>query len=132
MTFIRTTPEKLWHALTTGDMTQRYYFNTRFESTLTPGAPYAYKYPDGNDMIRGDIVECDPPRKLVKTFRPLWVPNGDQLPATRVTFEITAEAAQCKLTLIHEGLDDSELSTGMKEGWARIFSGLKTILEAEV
>jgi uncharacterized protein YndB with AHSA1/START domain/DNA-binding transcriptional ArsR family regulator len=131
--FIRTTPEKLWQALTDGDLTSQYYFGTRFQSSLKPGEPYDYMQPDGQAMIHGDILECDPPTKLVTTFKPLWVPDAETQPITRVTFEIEPQGTLCKLTLIHDDLiADAPITQGMIQGWAQIFSGLKTLLETGV
>jgi uncharacterized protein YndB with AHSA1/START domain len=128
--YIQTTPDRLWQALTDGALTQQYYFGTRFESSLEPGAAYTYRYPNGDLMIRGEVLESDPPHKLVTTFQPLWMENADQVPATKVTFEIEAEGPLCKLSVIHDGLDpDAPLTHTFIEGWARIFSGLKTLLE---
>jgi uncharacterized protein YndB with AHSA1/START domain/DNA-binding transcriptional ArsR family regulator len=128
--FIQTTPEKLWRALTNGDMTQQYYFGTRFASSLKKGAPYDYLFPDGKSMLHGEILESDPPRKLVTTFKPLWVENAASAPISKVTFEIEPRGPACKLTLIHDDLEaGSPLTQGMVEGWAQIFSGLKTLLE---
>jgi uncharacterized protein YndB with AHSA1/START domain/DNA-binding transcriptional ArsR family regulator len=128
--FIQTTPEKLWRALTDGDMTRQYYFGTRFASSLKPSATYDYLQPDGKSMLTGEILECDPPKKLVTTFKPMWVENPASVPASKVTFEIEPRGVACKLTLIHDDLEaGSPLTQGMIEGWAQIFSGLKTLLE---
>lgn len=126
--FIQTTPEKLWHALTEGTMSQQYYFGTRVNSTWQPGAPYSYLQANGEPMLKGEVLEVDPPRRLVTTFLPVWV--GENPPLSKVTFEIETKGAACKLTLIHEDLDaDAPLTKGLAEGWAEIFSGLKTLLE---
>jgi uncharacterized protein YndB with AHSA1/START domain/DNA-binding transcriptional ArsR family regulator len=128
--FIRTTPEQLWKALTSGDLSQLYYFNTRVEADWQPGKTYHYFYPDGKAMIEGEILEIDPPRRLVTTFKPLWLTEPEDLQFTRVTWLIEPAGASCKLTVTHEGLDMSRpASQGMMDGWARILSGLKTLLE---
>ena len=140
---IRTTPEKLWEALTDGSMTQQYYFGTRIASTWKVGAPYSYQYPEGGTtvnggalgstgaaMIDGEVKVYDPPKKLVTTFRPLWAYPDGNAPLSTVTFEIEPQGTVCKLSLTHEGLEvDSPLTQGMIGGWAQIFSGLKTLLE---
>jgi uncharacterized protein YndB with AHSA1/START domain/DNA-binding transcriptional ArsR family regulator len=124
--FIRTTPERLWQALTDGDLTQQYYYGTRVESDWQPGSPYAYRDVAGATMIDGEVLESDPPRRLVTTFRAAW---SQDTPST-VTWEITPEGAACKLTLTHEGLDPtSQFGMSVRDGWARIVSGLKTLLE---
>ncbi len=123
--FIRTTPERLWRALVDPDQTERYYFGTRLETTLEPGAPYAMRMADGSAHHDGTIVEAVPGESLVMTFR--WHCEG---PETRVSFLIEAQGELCRLTLVHEGLDpEAELSGVLRSGWARILSGLKTLLE---
>ena len=126
--FIRTTPERLWQALTDGDLTARYYFNTRVENITAAGQDYRYMGPDGNVMLSGRVIEADPPRKLVTTFVPSWAENA---PESTTSFEITPEGEVCKLTLRHEGLVVGDaLTEGVKDGWARILSSLKSLLEA--
>ncbi len=140
---IRTTPQKLWQALTDGGMSQQYYFGTRIQSTFKVGAPYTYQYPDGGMMMNGNVLGStgaamidgkvlvsDPPKKLVTTFRPLWAYPDGNAPLSTVTFEIEPQGDVCKLSLTHEDLEaDSPLTKGMVSGWAQILSGLKTLLE---
>jgi uncharacterized protein YndB with AHSA1/START domain len=142
---IRTTPEKLWQALTNGDITQQYYFGTRISNKLKAGKPYSYNYPDdvkamggdmsmpvvpGAAMIQGEVLTFDPPKKLVTTFRPLWAFPEGNAPLSTVAFEIEPLGPVCKLTLTHSDLDEtSPLTQGIKSGWAQILSGLKTLLE---
>jgi uncharacterized protein YndB with AHSA1/START domain len=124
--FIKTTPEKLWQALTDGALTRLYYFGTTVESTWKPGAPYVYRTPDGNPMLDGDVLECDPPKRLVTTFRPVWMENPQ---VTKVTYEIEPKGPLCKLTLIHEYDAAHPIGDGIIEGWAQILSSMKTLLE---
>jgi uncharacterized protein YndB with AHSA1/START domain len=127
--FIRTTPEKLWQAVTDGDFTQHYYFGTRVESTWQPGAPYTYSH-DGGLLLEGEVLEVNPPQKLVTTFVPHYVPGAEALPPSKVTFEIEPRGDLCKLTVTHAEIDPANpASPGMVEGWAMILSGLKTLLE---
>jgi uncharacterized protein YndB with AHSA1/START domain/DNA-binding transcriptional ArsR family regulator len=124
--FVRTTPERLWQALTDGDLTRQYYYNTRIESDWTPGSPYTLRDDGGTAVIDGEVLEIDPPRRLVTTFRAAWSQGA---PST-VTWEIVPEGEVCKLTLTHEGIDPaSQLGLSVRDGWARILSGLKTLLE---
>jgi uncharacterized protein YndB with AHSA1/START domain len=127
--FIRTTPEKLWQALTDGAISQQYYFGTRVESTWAVGATYHYASSDGSPQLAGEVIEIDPPRKLVMSFRVLWDATGDPTVTSTVTYEITPLGPVCKLTLTHEGLELHSASAGLTEGWAQILSGLKTYLE---
>lgn len=126
--FIRTTPEALWHALTDGAMTKKYYYASRVVSTWQQGAAYEYTR-DGQVLIEGEVLEADPPRKLVTTFKPLFWRDGN-FPASHVTFEIEPKGAVCKLTLTHDMLDSGEaVPASVVSGWAEILSGLKTLLE---
>lgn len=128
--FIRTSPEKLWEALTEGRLSQQYYMHSRVESTWEPGALYRYLAADGSVLIDGEVIECDPPRRLVTTFNALWVPEEQRGETTRVTYEIEPVGAACKLTMIHEGLTPGmPLTLGIQTGWAQILSSLKSLLE---
>jgi uncharacterized protein YndB with AHSA1/START domain len=81
-------------------------------------------------MLDGIIVESDPPRRLVMTFRPRW--TGENAAVSRVTREITPHEQQSKLVLILEGLDpDSEFARNVQNGWAQIMSAMKTYLETQ-
>jgi uncharacterized protein YndB with AHSA1/START domain len=83
-------------------------------------------------MIAGEVLESDPPKRLVTTFKPLWT-QGEASPVSKVTFEIAAEGELCKLTLIHDDLEPgSEMTASFANGWALILSGLKTLLETGV
>lgn len=127
--FIRTTPEKLWQALTDGNQTVHYYFGTRVHSAWQVGAPYTYSYADGKPMLQGEVLESDPPRRLVTTFNPTWTESSNKA-GSRVTFEIEAEGPVCKLTLTHDNIEvHGDIANGLREGWSRIFSALKTLLE---
>ncbi len=128
--FIQATPERLWHALTSSEMTRQYYFGSDVVSDWQVGSPYHYPNPAGGNFVEGEIVECEPPHKLVMTFRPVFqYPDGD-VPETRVTWLIDPDGTACKLTLTHEGLSMTDANTaGLIEGWSRITSGLKTLLE---
>ncbi|NWG22226.1 MAG: metalloregulator ArsR/SmtB family transcription factor [Chloroflexi bacterium] len=128
--FIRTTPERLWQALTDGTFTEQYYFGSRVESSWERGAAYRYPNPAGGLFVEGNVLESDPPRRLVMTFRPVWLAGDDAMPLSTVTWEIESEGSVCKLTLIHADLDLHQPGTeGIFEGWSRIVSGLKTVLE---
>ena len=125
--YIRTTPEQLWRALTDGAMTELYYFGTRVESSWQVGAPYHYVRGDGSKMIDGEVLESQPPHRLVTSFNPLW--ETSDAPPSRVTFEIEPQGDVCKLTLTHEGAHAGQ--EGIIDGWTRIVSSLKTLLETE-
>jgi uncharacterized protein YndB with AHSA1/START domain len=128
--FIRTTPELLWRALTEGDITRQYYFGSQVESSWKPGEAYCYRNSDGSKLLDGDIVEIDPPRRLVMTFRPLWQGEEESSRLSTVSWEIMQVGATCKLTVTHAGLvPDRSATHGIIEGWGQILSSLKTWLE---
>jgi uncharacterized protein YndB with AHSA1/START domain len=127
--YIQAPPEKIWQALTDGAMTQQYYFGTKVVSDWQQGSSYRYQMPDGSSMLDGEVLEIDPPRRLVTTFKPGWE-GSDQDPVSTVTFEIEPMGEVSKLRLIHEGLtSESPLTSGVRDGWSQILSSLKTLLE---
>lgn len=123
--FIKTTPERLWRALTDPTDTAQYYFGTSVEGLSEVGTEYAYKFPDGSSMLEGRVLEFDPPRRLKTTFKPRW--GGGESRETVVTFSIEAVGNTCRLTLVHEDLTPDD--DGVRTGWAKITSALKTWLE---
>ena len=128
--YIRATPERIWQAITDSELVKRYYFGSVIDSEFRPGSPIVYKQPDtGRIDITGDVVEADPPRRLVHTFKVAWDPDVDD-PPTRVTWEITPMGGACKVSVTHDGFaDENETFRQTKDGWPLILSGLKTVLE---
>jgi uncharacterized protein YndB with AHSA1/START domain len=134
VTYIATTPEKLWQALTDGAFTERYWFGTRIQSDWTPGAAVTFLrdgavYEDG-----GAVLACDPPRRLSYT----WSVNsheefrGERL--SRVTFEIEPMASEkkseVKLTVTHDDFDaGSKVFPAVSGGWPVVLASLKSFLE---
>lgn len=129
--FIRTTPQKLWQALTDGAITQQYYImNSRIESTWEPGSPYRYINADGQVLIQGEVREFQPYSRLMMTFNADWLPEDVRGDTTLVTYEIEPFGDVCKLTLIHDGLaPDSPITLNIHNGWSQITSSLKSLLE---
>jgi uncharacterized protein YndB with AHSA1/START domain/DNA-binding transcriptional ArsR family regulator len=128
--FIRTTPERLWQALTDGTITPHYYFGSSVESSWEVGAPYSYPNPVGGVFLSGEVLEADPPRRLAMSFQPQWFEGADAPGTSHVVMEIEPQGSTCKLTITHAELDLAHASTaGILNGWARITSGLKTLLE---
>lgn len=127
--FIRTTPEKLWQAITDGELTSQYYYGSRVESTWQPGAPFTYMTDNGL-AIEGEVLEYDPPHRLVTTFIPRWIPGATPPPPSKISWEIEPKGAACKLTVTHSEIAAEVAQTyGIVEGMAQILSGLKTLLE---
>jgi uncharacterized protein YndB with AHSA1/START domain len=128
VTYIETTPEKLWHALTDGDFTERYWFGARLESDWKVGSRFAMVR-DGTVGDAGEVLECDPPRRLSYTFVNLSERYRDERPA-RATFVLEPYGKLVKLTLTHEGFDQgSRMLPAISKGWPAILSSLKSILE---
>lgn len=128
--FIRTAPERLWQALIDGSVTAQYYFGSRVESSWKLGAPVRYPNPAGGLFVEGEVLEIEPPRRLVTSFRPTFLDAEQPAPSSKVTWEIERVGAACKLTLIHNDLvPGTPITQNLIDGWAQIISGLKTVLE---
>jgi uncharacterized protein YndB with AHSA1/START domain/DNA-binding transcriptional ArsR family regulator len=127
--YIRTTPERLWQAITDPAMTSIYYFNSHIQSDFTPGSPFAMRQADGRLDIDGEILEADPPNKLVQTFNIRWDPEITD-PPSRVTWEITPMGDTCRLSLTHDGFaSETRTFSEVGGGWPLILSSLKSLLE---
>jgi uncharacterized protein YndB with AHSA1/START domain len=128
--YIRTTPEKLWQALTDPAVTILYFYETNVESTWKPGAPLRRRRADGSVVLEGEVLEIDPPRRLVHSFITAYRNPEERDPPSRVTWEIEPMGESCRLTLTHEHYaGESETYKGTLTGWNPILSGLKTVLE---
>jgi DNA-binding transcriptional ArsR family regulator/uncharacterized protein YndB with AHSA1/START domain len=124
-TYIRTTPAALWDAIVNPEKTKQYYYGGRVQPDLRIGGRFYYLDPNGEMNLDGEIVEIDPPKKLVTTFKATWSPPEGQV--TRVMYEIEQMGDTCKLTLTH--YDAAKAMAGVETGWPLILSGLKTWLE---
>jgi uncharacterized protein YndB with AHSA1/START domain len=129
VTYIETTPEKLWHALTDGDFTQRYWFGARLKSDWKPGSSFEMVRSDGTVSDAGKVVEVDPPRRLAYTFVNVSDKYKNEFPAL-ATFVLEPYGRLVKLTLTHEGFQQgSKFLDGISRGWPAILSSLKSLLE---
>lgn len=127
-TYIRTTPEKLWAALTEPEFTRQYFHGTEIRSKLKKGGPFLSTTTDGTKMVDGDILECDPPNKFVHTWRVHWDPALSH-ELSKVSYLIEKKGETCKLTVVHE-VENAPLTAGkVKGGWVPILSSLKSLLE---
>ncbi len=144
--YIKATPQAIWDAITKPEWNQKYGYGGRGEYDLRPGGKYralaseamkAYGGPDV--MVDGEVVEADPPRRLVQTWRALWDPELVAESAKRLTWEIEEEdGGVTRLTVTHE-LEDAPKTAAqvastrkLREGgggWAWILSDLKSLLE---
>jgi uncharacterized protein YndB with AHSA1/START domain len=129
VTYIETTPEKLWHALTDGKFTERYWFGAHLRSDWKVGSSFEMVRSDGTVSDAGKVVECDPPRRLAYTFINLSDKYKNEFPAL-ATFVLEPYGKLVKLTLTHEGFaESSKFYSGISKGWPAILSSLKSILE---
>jgi len=126
--FIKTTPERLWKAITDPKERAKYSFGVEVESDWTPGSEYRSSVPGVVDIAAGRNVEVDPPRLLVQTFDALWSDDVRAQGTTRVTWEIEPVGTSCRLTVTHDQLP-AGANAELYGGWPMILSGLKTLLE---
>jgi uncharacterized protein YndB with AHSA1/START domain len=126
--FIKTTPERLWGAITDPELRSKYSFGVRTESDWTPGSTYESEVPGVVEIATGENVEVDPPRRLVQTFQALWSEDVKGVGFTRVTWEIEEVGSSCRLLVTHDELPEGANSE-LYGGWTMILSGLKTLLE---
>jgi uncharacterized protein YndB with AHSA1/START domain len=130
VTYIAATPERVWQALTSAEFTGRYWFGRRVESDWRVGSPVRYLADDGRLSDSGEILECDPPRKLSFTWRVEFVEELRREGFSRVTFTLEPMDGTVKLTLVHDRLQPgSKVLEGASGGWVMILSSLKSMLE---
>lgn len=130
VTFIRTTPEELWTALTSPEFTKKYWFGVTFDTDWKPGSRWTMKYPDGQVTDTGDIIEFDRPRRIVLKWQHELRPELKAEGYARCTIELEPAGSAVKLTITHT-IDraDSKLIEAVSGGWPRILSNLKSLLE---
>ena len=130
VTYIRTTPAKLWLALIDPKFTRQYWCETRIESDWKVGAKWRSMIPDGRVGDAGEIVEIEPQKKLVLTWRNEFMPEIRAEGYSRLTCELEPVGESVKLTLTHE-MDrrESKLIDAISQGWPHILASLKSLLE---
>jgi uncharacterized protein YndB with AHSA1/START domain len=127
--YIKTTPERLWQAITDSEMRSKYSFGVGVKSDWTAGSGYRAEHPmAGGPISEGENLEVDPPRRLVQSFRALWSDAVKAEGASRVTWEIEQVQDSCRLTVTHDQLRENA-NAELYGGWPMILSGLKTLLE---
>ena len=125
--YIRTTPERLWEAITDPEIRSKYNFGARVESDWKPGSHFEMRA--GDFLLgEGDNLEIDPPRRLVQTMVAHYSEAPEAEGTTRVTWEIEPVGDSCRLTVIHDQLREGACDE-LYGGWPMILSGLKTWLE---
>jgi uncharacterized protein YndB with AHSA1/START domain len=130
VTYIRTTPEKLWNALIDPDFTRQYWCETWQDCEWKPGATWRLMAPDGRLGDSGEIVEIEPHKRLVLSWRNELFPETRAEGYSRLTYELEPMGETVKLTLIHEmDKPDSKLIGATSTGWPAILASLKSLLE---
>jgi uncharacterized protein YndB with AHSA1/START domain len=127
--YIKTTPERLWKAITDPEMRSKYNFGATVVSDFTPGSRFEQRHPNGSDILgEGENLEVDPPRRLVQSMRALWGEDVKSEGTSRITWEIEPVGDSCRLLVTHDQLREGA-NDQLYGGWPMILSGLKTLLE---
>src|SRR5512132_89266 len=126
--YIKTTPERLWEAITDPEMRATYSFGVQTHSDWTRGSGYKASVPGVVDIAEGENLEVDPPRRLVQSFTALWSDDVKAAGTSRVTWDIEPIGDSCRLTVTHDQLPEG-VNDQIYGGWPQILSGLQTLLE---
>ena len=130
VTYIRTTPEKLWRALTEPEFTRKFWVGTVQDCDWKVGATWKLKAPDGRVADAGEVVEIDPPRRLVLTWQNHLFAELTAEGFSRMTYDLEPMGSSVKLTVTHTmDRKDSKLVKAVSNGWPSIFASLKSLLE---
>ena len=129
--YIASTPEKVWEALTKDEFSRQYFSGQSVEVEQRIGGAFIMRTPDGALHISGEVIECEPPRKLTVTFNVNWPALVEKLGPTLVTYEIEPSGDVVKLTMLqsHDRPISDDILSGGRQGWPAILSGLKSVLE---
>lgn len=129
--YIASTPAKVWQALTNAEFSRQYFFGNSVEIDLRIGGAFIVRTPDGALHISGEVIECEPSRKLTVTFNVNWPALIEKLGQTLVTYEIeqSGDAVRLTLTEAHERELSDDILSGGRQGWPAILSSLKSVLE---
>jgi uncharacterized protein YndB with AHSA1/START domain len=130
VTYIRTTPEKLWQALIKPEFTRRFWFECWQESEWKTGTSWQLMLPDGRVGDSGEILEIEPQRRLVVSWRNQFKPEMREEGHSRLTYELEKQTESVKLTVVHKiDRTGSKLIEAVSSGWPLILSSLKSFLE---
>jgi uncharacterized protein YndB with AHSA1/START domain len=130
VTYIRTTPERLWSALTDPERNTQYWFGMHQDSDFKTGSPWRLMFEDGRVADAGQVLEADPPRRLVLQWQNEFRPDLKAEGPARCTIEIEPAGEAVKLTIVH-AIDrpNAKFIGAVSEGWPKILSNLKSLLE---
>jgi uncharacterized protein YndB with AHSA1/START domain len=127
--YIKTTPERLWEAITDADQRARYTFGIAPRSDWSPGSDYEARHEaSGKVILAGENLEVEPPRRLVQSYNARWSEDVESEGTSRVTWEIEPVGDSCRLLVTHDQLREGA-NGEIYGGWPMILSGLKTLLE---
>ena len=129
--YIAAPPETVWKALTTAEFSRNYFSGFAIEADLKVGGAFIARAPDGSVHISGEVIECDPPRKLTVTWNVNWPALVEKLGPTLVTYEIEPAGDAVRLTMLqsHDREISDDILSGGRQGWPAILSSLKSVLE---
>ena len=130
--YINSRPEKVWQALTTAEFSRKYFSGLAVETELKVGGAFVVRMPDGSTHISGEVIECDPPRKLTITWNVNWPGVVEKLGVTLVTYEIEPAGdgtIRLTVTQAHDRPISDDILSGGRTGWPAILSSLKSVLE---
>ena len=128
--YIRTTPEKLWEALTQSDFTRQYWCDTWQDCDWKVGSSWKLMIPDGRVGDAGKVLEIDPPRRLVLSWQNQFIPELKSEGESKMIYLLEPKGSAVKLTVIHEmDKPNSKLIDGVSQGWPNLLSSLKSLLE---
>ncbi len=128
--YIASTPERVWQALTGAEFSRQYFSGNSVEVDQRVGGTFAVRTADGAPHISGEVIECDPPKRLTVTFNVNWPALIEKLGPTLVTYEIEPAGDGVKLTLLqsHDRPIGDDILSGGRAGWPAILSSLKSLL----
>jgi uncharacterized protein YndB with AHSA1/START domain len=129
--FIKAPATGVWDAITKAEFTRRFFHGGILQTTLEPGTPFVFLTPDSSaPMVDGTVIESDPPRRLVHTWRALWDEEVARDAPSRLTWELLEINGMTKLTVVHDDFDgETATYRQVTGGWMWVLSNLKTLLE---
>ena len=130
VTYIRAPKEKVWDALTNPEFMRKYWFGMTQESEWKPGASWAMKFSDGRVADAGEVLESDPPRRLVLKWRNEFRPELKAEGFSRCVYELEQDGETTKLVVTHTiEKENAKLIEAVSRGWPKVLSSLKSLLE---
>ena len=130
VTYIRTSPQKLWDALTKPEFIKQYWFNMTQESEWKVGASWKMLFSDGRIADAGEVLEIDPPRRLVLKWSNQFRPELKEEGPSRCVYDLEQDGDVMRLTITHSSeRDGAKVIEAVSGGWPRVLSSLKSLLE---